>query len=70
MDGNSVATKLPSVASFIDTNVLVYAEAGDDLIRQTKALRFGVELAPVWYTEDLNAGEVIHGVKLLNPFAD
>lgn len=135
------------MASFIDTNVLVYAEASDEPSRQARALRLlrelkrtgegvistqvlqeycsvalrklrldssyvrmqlkaheqfeVVQVTPtlihgaldlhqtrslsfydaliVWsakisgcstlYTEDLNAGEVIHGVRLVNPFA-
>ena len=139
--------KPTSVASFIDTNVLVYAEAGDDPIRQAQALRLlrelkrsgegvistqvlqeycnvalrklrldsgyvrmqlkaheqfeVVQVTPalihgaldlqqtrsvsfydaliVWsaktsgcatlYSEDLNTGEVIHGVTLVNPFS-
>ncbi len=139
--------KPTSVASFIDTNVLVYAEANDDPVRQARALqllrelkRSGegvistqvlqeycnvalrklrldsghvrlqlkaheqfevVQVTPtlihgaldlqqtrslsfydaliVWsakisgcarlYSEDLNAGEVIHGVTLINPFS-
>jgi len=36
--------KPTSVASFIDTNVLVYAEAGDDPIRQARALQLLREL--------------------------
>lgn len=147
MAGNLTATKPTSVASFIDSNILVYAEASDDRARQAQALqllrelkRSGegvistqvlqeycnvalrklrldsgyvrmqlkaheqfevVQVTPtvihgaldlhqtrslsfydaliVWsakisgcatlYSEDLNTGEVIHGVTLINPFS-
>ncbi|MBL8386467.1 MAG: PIN domain-containing protein [Burkholderiales bacterium] len=36
--GNSTATKPISVRSLIDTNVLVYADAADDPVRQRRAL--------------------------------
>lgn len=38
MAGNSIANKLIRVASFIDSNVLVYAEASDEPEKQTAAL--------------------------------
>ena len=45
--GNSTATKPTSEASFIDTNVLVYAEAVDDPAKQATALALLRRLKPV-----------------------
>ncbi len=38
MDGNSTAKKPTAVRSLLDTNVLVYADAADDSVRQRRAI--------------------------------
>ena len=38
MDGNSIAKKPIAVRSLLDTNVLVYADAADDVVKQRRAI--------------------------------
>jgi predicted nucleic acid-binding protein len=51
--------------TFIDTNVLIYAHDLDAKEKQT-ALKTGAERI---LSEDLNAGQKIAGIRVVNPFA-
>ena len=58
--------------SFIDTNVLIYAEANDAPVKLRRDHRghcadSGLRLL---LSEDLNAGQTMAGVRILNPFAN
>lgn len=49
---------------FIDTNVLVYAHANDEPLKQAAQ----ASRCNTLYSEDFQAGQVLRGVKVVNPF--